>query len=256
MRLVLFEIFGIKMYSYGLMIAIGILTAGYMFMRRAKSKGYDEDSIFNLSIIAVIAGVLGGKLLFIITELNAVIKNPALLLKFGEGFVVYGAIIFGALSIYIYCKIKKWNILDILDLVVPGLAIAQGFGRIGCFLAGCCYGKETDSFCGVTFPANSLALSDVPLIPTQLFSSVFDFILGVFLILFARKTKIKGSTMSVYIIIYSIGRFIIEFFRDDPRGSVWILSTSQFISMFTLLIGIVVFYISKSKGREEQSEKN
>lgn len=256
MRLILFEIFGIKIYSYGFMIAIGIITAGYMFMKRAKNKGYDEDSIFNLTIISVIAGVLGGKLLFILTELNTVIKNPSVLLKFGEGFVIYGAIIAGALAVYIYCRIKKWNILEVLDLIVPGIAIAQGFGRIGCFLAGCCYGKETDIFCGVTFPINSLALSGVKLIPTQLFSSAFDFILGGFLILVARKTKIKGSTVSIYIIVYSIGRFIIEFLRNDPRGSVWILSTSQFISIFTLIVGIAILYIAKVKGREKNSEEN
>ena len=125
MRLVLFEIFGHNVYSYGLMIAIGVIVAGYMFTKRAEKLGYDEDKVFNLIVIAVICGVLGGKLLFIITEFKNIIKNPSILLNFGEGFVIYGAIILGALSIYIYCRKNKWNTVKIFDCVVPGVALAK-----------------------------------------------------------------------------------------------------------------------------------
>lgn len=256
MRLVLFEIFGFKVYSYGLLIAIGIISASYLFISRTKKKGYDEDKIFNLIIIAVISGILGGKLLFIITELKHIINNPKILLDFGNGFVIYGAILLGGLSIYIYCKKNKWDVLDILDCVVPGLALAQGFGRIGCFLAGCCYGAETTSKFGVQFPVDSLAPSGVYLLPTQLYSSAFDFALAGVLLWYSRKSRNKGYVFSVYVILYSIGRFIVEFLRNDPRGSVGFLSTSQFIAIFTLILGISVFIIQKSKGREKNIEEN
>ncbi len=245
MRITLFEIFGIKIRSYGLMIAIGIFVASALLINRAKKKGYDEDSVMNLIIFTVIGGILGGKMLFIITELKNILNNPSILKNFGYGFVVYGAIMGGAAVIYLYCRKKKWNPLDLLDLVIPGVAIAQGFGRIGCFLAGCCYGAETDSPLGVVFPEGSLAPSGVHLHPTQLYSSAFDFVLGLFLLYYAKKEKKPGKVVGLYMIIYSVGRFLVEFLRNDSRGSVGILSTSQFISIFTLLFGFFLFNIQK-----------
>lgn len=254
MRLVLFEIFGFKVYSYGLMIAIGIMAASYIFMKKAKKNGYNEDSLLNLIIFSVIFGVLGGKLLFIITEIKDIIKNPSILLDFGNGFVIYGAIILGGLTVYLYCRKKKWDALEILDFVAPGVALAQGFGRIGCFLAGCCYGAETNSILSVQFPIDSLAPSGVHLHPTQIYSSLFDFALAAFLIWRSQKQTIKGHIFSMYAIIYSVGRFFIEFLRNDPRGNVGVLTTSQFIAIFTLIFGIVIFNMQKSKGREKTGE--
>ena len=157
MRSILFDIFGLKIYSYGLMIAIGIITAVFVLNHNAKKNGYDEDKIFNMIIITVISGILGGKLLFIITEFKYVISNPSVIFKeFGYGFVIYGAIIGGALAVILYCKKSKWDIAQIVDFVVPGVALAQGFGRIGCFLAGCCYGAETTSVLSVVFPEGDI----------------------------------------------------------------------------------------------------
>ena len=256
MRLILFEIFGIKIKSYGLMIAIGIIVAASLFINKGKKRGYDEDSLLNLIIFAVIGGILGGKGLFIITELKNIIKEPSILLNFGYGFVVYGAIGGGALAIYLYCRKKKWNILEVLDITVPGLAIAQGFGRIGCFLAGCCYGAETNLPIGVVFPQGSLAPSGIHVHPTQIYSSIFDFILGFFLLYYGKKKRVHGRVMGMYLIIYSIGRFLVEFLRNDPRGSVGLLSTSQFIAIFTLVLGIIIFNINKFVKGEKRSIEN
>lgn len=245
MRIVLFELFNIKIYSYGLLIAIGILVAGWMFLKRGKEKGYDEDKLLNMMIITIIMGILGGKLLFILTNLKDIIVRPSILLNFGEGFVIYGAIIMGALTVLLYSRKNKWNTLELLDSIVPGLAMAQGFGRIGCFLAGCCYGSETESFLGVKFPIDSLAPSDVHIHPTQVYSSIFDFALAALLIFYLKKNPKDGRTASIYIIIYSIGRFFVEFLRNDERGSIAFLSTSQFISIFTLILGLVLFNLDK-----------
>ncbi|WP_294153330.1 prolipoprotein diacylglyceryl transferase [uncultured Clostridium sp.] len=256
MRIILFEIFGIQIKSYGLMIAIGIIAAASLFINKGKKRGYDEDSLLNLIIFAVIGGILGGKGLFIITELKNIIKDPSILLNFGYGFVIYGAIGGGALAIYLYCRKKKWNILEILDITVGGLAIAQGFGRIGCFLAGCCYGAATDLPIGVVFPEGSLAPAGIHVHPTQIYSSVFDFILGFFLLYYGRKKRAHGKVMGMYLIIYSIGRFLVEFLRDDPRGNVGLLSTSQFIAIFTLVLGIIIFNISRFVKGEKRSIEN
>jgi len=200
--------------------------------------------------------MLGGKGLFIITEFKNIIKEPSILLNFGYGFVIYGAIGGGALAMYLYCKKKNWNIIKMLDMTVPGLAIAQGFGRIGCFLAGCCYGAETTLPIGVKFPKGSLAPAGICVQPTQIYSSIFDFLLGFFLLYYSKKERKNGKVMGLYLIIYSIGRFLVEFLRDDQRGSVGVLSTSQFISIFTLVLGIIIFNNHKIfKGAKKNIEE-
>jgi len=143
-----------------------------------------------------------------------------------------------------------------LDMTVPGLAIAQGFGRIGCFLAGCCYGAETTLPFGVEFPENSLAPAGVHLHPTQIYSSIFDFSLGFILLYYSKKERKNGQVMGLYLIVYSIGRFFVEFLRNDPRGNVGFFSTSQFIAIFTLVFGIIIFNSQKIfKGAKKSIEE-
>ncbi|MGL4992500.1 MAG: prolipoprotein diacylglyceryl transferase [Sarcina sp.] len=256
MKSVLFNLGEIKIYSYGLMIAIGILVAVFMLNKRAKIKGYNEDNIFNMIIITVIMGILGGKVLYIITDFKDVMKDPSIIItQFGYGFVIYGAILFGILSVFLYCKKRKWNALEVFDMTVPGVAIAQGFGRIGCLLAGCCYGAITNGSLFIVFPEGSLAPAGVHLHPTQIYCSIFDFLLGIFLIWYSKnREKKSGDTVAMYLIIYSIGRFIIEFFRNDPRGAVGMFSTSQFISLFILIAGVCILNRHKFKGRNKKSE--
>lgn len=247
MRPVLLKLFGIKIYGYGTMIAIGIIAALLLLSYRCKKKGYDEDSIFNMAIIAIICGVIGGKVLYIITDIKAIMADPSLLKDIGSGFVVYGSILGGALGAYGYCLKKKWSVLKIFDLAVPSLPLAQGFGRIGCFLAGCCYGKATDLAWGVHFKEGSLGPIEGSVHPTQIYSSIFDFALAVFLLWLDRKQKKDGRLFSLYLIIYSIGRFFVEFIRDDPRGSVGVLSTSQFISLLIVVVGLVLYNLENIK---------
>lgn len=131
--------------------------------------------------------------------------------------------------------------MEYFDLFMPSVAVAQGFGRIGCFLAGCCYGAETSCALGVVFPAGSLAPSGVSLLPTQLFSAAGDFLLALVLILYARKQRRAGRVGALYLILYGIGRSIIEIFRADFRGEIGIFSTSQFISIFIVIAGVALF---------------
>ncbi|WP_392486743.1 prolipoprotein diacylglyceryl transferase [Haloimpatiens sp. FM7315] len=247
MRPVLFTIFGKEIYGYGTMIAIGIIAAILLLQHRVKKLDYDEDKIFSMAIIAVISGVLGGKLLFIITEIKSIIQDPSLLKDIKYGFVIYGAIIGGAIGVYIYSKKNKWKVLSIFDLVIPSIPLAQGFGRIGCFLAGCCYGRPTECSLGVEFKNSQFAPSGIHLHPTQLYSSAFDFLLFLFLIWYDKKNKKNGRVTAMYFILYGIGRFLIEFLRNDPRGAVGSFSTSQFISILMVIVAIIVFNIDKIK---------
>lgn len=247
MRPILFQFYFIKIYGYGLMIMIGILAALCLLSYRSKKEQYNEDNVWDMAILTIICGLIGGKVVYIITDIKEIMQNPSILKNFGNGFVIYGAIIGGILGVYIYSKKKSWDTLRVLDLLVPSLPLAQGFGRIGCFLAGCCYGKVTSLPIGVEFNNSPFAPAGVHLIPTQIFSSIFDFMLALFLLWYDRRERKKGKLFSLYLIIYSIGRFIIEIFRGDPRGSVSIFSTSQFISLFVVIFGVLLFNFERIK---------
>ena len=237
----LFSIGPITIYGYGLMIAIGIFAAYLSTEHLAKKQGLDVNPVFNILIVGVVSGILGAKLLYYITVLDQIIANPKMLLNFGDGFVVYGGIIAGIGVAAIYCRVKKLPFLRYLDCAAPSIALAQGFGRIGCFLAGCCYGVEMDSPIAITFPHSDFAPNNVALFPSQLVSSAFDFLNFFVLCLLLKHNKKPGKIGAFYLIFYSIGRFIIEFFRGDlERGSVGALSTSQFISIFVMIAGIAM----------------
>lgn len=226
------------------MIALGVLCALLVAEKRAKNKKMDADFVFNLGIAVLVFGFLGAKLLFCIVELKSIIASPKLILS-GDGFVVYGGIIGGLLAAMIYCRMKKLSFLQYFDLLAPSVALAQGFGRIGCFLAGCCYGRETSSVIGIIFHNSDFAPNNVRLLPTQLFSSAGDFLIAAVLMIYARRTRDIGKTGSLYLMLYGVGRFVIEFFRDDYRGSVGALSTSQFISLIIFALGIALFSRNK-----------
>lgn len=277
MRSVLFSIGKLNVPGYGFMIGIGFIVALLVGEYRAKKKGLNQESVIDMAIIAILCGFLGAKLLYIIVNLQEFIEAPGSILG-RAGFVVYGGIIAGVLCCLLYCHIKKLSFLQYFDLIIPEAAIAQGFGRIGCFLAGCCYGRHTDSAFGVIFPEGSLAPAGVKLIPTQLISAAGDILFAVILIVIsdvvfknvvygnsrndaessektASRSKkfgyVAGDIGCLYLWMYGVGRFLIEFLRDDYRGAVGALSTSQFISLFIVLGGIVLFVFNRRNIKEK-----
>jgi len=139
-------------YGYGLMIACGVLAAYITIEYRAGKAGMEKEHVFPLFLWSLAGGLLGAKLMFLITEWKYFVRDPLnYLIYFSDGFVVYGGIIVGVLTAYLYCRTNRLNFAKWADLCLPSVALAQGFGRIGCFLAGCCYGKETTSPIGITF---------------------------------------------------------------------------------------------------------
>lgn len=252
----LFSIGPLTVHGYGLMVGIGVVTALFVGDYRAKKRGLNGDLIYGMTFLAVILGFLCARVLFIITEWKDFLQNPMSYIT-GNGFVVFGGIIGGVLTMYGYCKWKKVKFLDYYDLMVPSVALAQGLGRIGCFLAGCCYGKETDSPFGIVFHNSQFAPNNVKLVPTQLMMSAGDFVIAAILLWYARKDRTKGKIGTMYLILYSIGRFIIEFFRNDDRGAIGVLSTSQFISIPMVIVSLLLFFVyfpRLSKKNESKSE--
>ncbi len=238
-------------HGYGLMIGLGVVAALLLGDYRAPKNGLDGEQIYGMTFFTVILGFVAARILFIITQWDRFLQNPISFLS-GNGFVVYGGIIGGALTIYGFCKIKKIDMLSYLDLMVPSVALAQAFGRVGCFLAGCCYGKETDSFLGVVFTHSDFAPNGVKVLPTQLFMAAGDLVIMAVLLWYASKKPLRGKTSMLYLILYSIGRFTIEFLRNDDRGSVGMLSTSQFIAVFTFAIGLFGFLWGMPKWNQKK----
>lgn len=252
----LFSIGPLTVHSYGLMIALGILVCVFMGMYRASKYGYKDEAVLDIAILGILSGFVGAKLLYVLVEFDSFLKNPMDVLG-SEGFVVYGGIIVGALVGILYCRIKKLPCWEYFDLLAPSIAVAQGFGRIGCFLAGCCYGRPTDTFWGVTFPEGSFAPAGVPLIPTQLISSAGDFIITGILLVYSKHNKKAGNVGILYMLLYGIGRFLVECLRSDDRGTVGLLSTSQFISIGIILLAIILFFrhqIFKNTKKENSEE--
>ena len=251
----LFTIGQFTVHGYGLMIAIGAISAYMLAEYRAKKKGLEYELIFNLFWWCLGGGIIGAKLLYLITQIKEIIADPSVLLQFSEGFVVYGGIIGGILAGYLFCLKHKLKFLKYFDLVMPSIALAQGFGRVGCLLAGCCYGEETTNAFSLVFHDSKFAPNGVSLIPTQPISSVLDFLHFAVLILISRRVKADGQVAGFYLIFYSAGRFILEFFRGDiERGMVGVLSTSQFIAIFLFLIGVGIVVVRGLQAKKVVAE--
>lgn len=251
-----FQVGPLQLHMYGLMIAVGLLVATLVSMKRAKKQGLSEDVVYDMLKMTGIGALLGTRILYYITVLPEICKNPSILWDFSNGYVVYGGLIGGILANVIYFKIKKISFWEYFDLVIPQVALGQAFGRIGCLFAGCCYGKETDLPIGFVYHTSEFAPTGVPLMPTQIISSVGDLLLFFLLLLYGKKTKIKGRVFCGYLLLYSVGRFLVEFLRgDEGRGIVGGLSTSQIIAMILFVVAVGLYVaLPKISGKKEEAD--
>lgn len=245
-----FTIGPFTIHGYGVMIAIGILIASWLASKLCKKNGLDYENIDSFIIFVIVIGYVFSKLTYCLTVFDQFINDPISTLG-SSGWVVYGGILGGILAAAVWCKWKKWKFMDYFPVLMPCVALAQGFGRIGCFLAGCCGGVVTDAWYGIQFPTGSLAWTTTQkIVPTQLLSSAGDFLIFAFLYYNLNKGKHPEDTGAWYLILYSLGRFVIEFFRGDlVRGQIGPFSTSQFISLFVFIFGA---YLIWNRQRKEE----
>lgn len=244
----------ITIHMYGLMIALGFLSAYSLCVYRGKRRGLSEDILWGILCCAIVGGLIGTRILYYIVELPSILKDPSILWDFKNGYVVYGGIIGGVLAGFLYCRKKKVSFLKYFDLVMPAVALAQGLGRLGCFFAGCCYGRETDAWYGITFRNSKFAPNNVKLVPTQLISSAGDFLICGILLLYAKRNPVNGRVASAYLILYGFGRFGVEFLRNDYRGNIGWMSTSQLISVVIVAIGVALYLILPKFLEREEAE--
>ena len=203
--------------------------------------------------------VIGAKLLYLITNIPLLIQSEnildTVLQMLRGGFVFYGGLIGGILGIFIYAKQFKIEFKSLLLTIVPVIPLVHAIGRIGCLCAGCCYGMEYHGFGAITFHNSLIAPNEIPLFPTQILESICNLLIFVILIITYKKYIGTYKTVGLYCMLYSIVRFILEFFRGDLIRGIYLgISTSQWISIALLILGLVIFI--KGEKNNENGVRN
>jgi phosphatidylglycerol---prolipoprotein diacylglyceryl transferase len=254
----LFELGSITVYTYGLLLAAAYLLGLQLARVRAKHRGLDQNRVLDLGIYIIISALIGAKLLLLVTDWSSFKADPRELLTLARsGGVFYGGLILAVIVALWYIRRAGLPLWTTCDVFAPGIALGHVVGRFGCLFAGCCFGKPTTKPWGITF-TDPFAQSNVgtplgvPLHPTQLYEAGAEFLILLFLLWSERKGRpYPGRTFWLYMLLYAISRFIIEFYRGDDRGTVGMFSTSQFISLLLAPLAIVMLIYL---GREQAPE--
>jgi len=247
----LFKIGPLTVHFYGTLIVVGFLAALGLIKLRVKHYGIPFDKAVDLMFGLLIWGFVGAKIFQwiiipseFLADIQLLFTHPVNFVKnLGNGFEFFGGIFTGVIYFTWFCRKHSLNYTKTLDLLAPAIPFAHAFGRIGCFMAGCCFGKPNSSCCAVVFTdPKSLAPLHVPLHPTQLYESVLLFVLTAFLLLEEKRlTRVSGRMISIYILGYTVIRFFVEYFRADNRGIIpgVNLSGTQVISLIVAAGAIV-----------------
>ena len=240
--------------TYGFLVSMGVLVGLWMSVRNSERIGIDGDKAWNLGIIVVLCGIVGAKVLLIVNEWIEGSLRPSEIFSLAtlqSGGVFYGGLLAAFLAAAWYVWKYHMPALGTCDAFAPGLALGHSIGRIGCFAAGCCYGKETHHWWGVTFN-NPLANSftgtplGIPLEPTQLFESAVELANFFILMWLLKHRKFDGQVIGAFMFIYGIARFFLEYLRGDPdRGSVFggAMTVTQLIAIGLVLAGGLIWWL-------------
>ena len=264
MHRIIFSIGNFHLYSYGLMMAIAFIVGLFVSVYISKKENIEKDIITDLAMWIIGGAIIGARLWFVIENFEYFNNDLLGIVRIWEGgMVFYGGFLGGVLGGIFYLKKHKLSIPLFADIMIPGFAIGISIGRIGCFLNGCCYGKVCNSghFC-VEFPAkdfpppyydqlksgliNPHATHSLPVIPTQLIASSIAFFIFLILFFIYKKKLFNGFILSIFLILYGLDRFFLDFLRyyspDAMRFG--FISLSQITSLFLIAFG--VFYIIKN----------
>jgi phosphatidylglycerol:prolipoprotein diacylglycerol transferase len=260
----LFELGPITVYTYGVLLAAAYLLGLQLARIRARKRGLDPNRVLDLGIYIIISALIGAKLLLLITDFKTFTSDPRELLTLARsGGVFYGGLILAVAVALWYIRKIGLPLWTTCDVFAPGIALGHVVGRFGCLFAGCCFGKPTTRPWGITFTdpfaaANVGTPLGVPLHPTQLYEAGAEFIILMFLLATERKGRAyPGRTFWLYMLLYAVSRFIIEFYRGDERGAVGMFSTSQFISIVLapLAVGMLVYLARRGEPEPKRARK-
>jgi phosphatidylglycerol:prolipoprotein diacylglycerol transferase len=249
MHPVLFKIGPLTIHTYGVLVAAGFLLGIALAVRQARKEGIPSDKILDLGFYVLLAAIIGSRLFFVVINAGHYLKNPIEILKIWEGgLVFYGGILFAVPVAIWYIKKNGLGIWSTGDIFAPSIAIGHAIGRLGCFSAGCCYGRPAEGLpWAITFTdPESLAKIGIPLHPTQLYESLGEFINFLILITLRRHQSFRGQLFWTYLLLYSALRFIVEFFRGDENrgfifGDISIAQGVSALAFLTAIVGLIVF---------------
>lgn len=241
---------------YGLMIGIGFLVALLFASRKARKEGIDPDRILDMGVYLLLAAIVGSRLLYVLINLREFEARPLDAFAIWKGgLVFYGGLIAAAGVGIAYVRKHGLPLWRTADVMAPYIALGHAFGRLGCFFAGCCYGAPTSTPLGITFTDPlSLAPLGIALYPTQLFEAGGEFMNFMLLLMLYRHRKFDGQVFWFYPALYSMLRFVVEFFRGDAARGIWFggfISTSQIIAM--LLFGASLFMLWRLGRKQQQA---
>jgi phosphatidylglycerol:prolipoprotein diacylglycerol transferase len=244
----LFKIGPLTVHTYGVLVATGFLLGLGLAVRQAKREGIPPNKIVDLGFYILLSALIGSRLFYVMINAGYYLKNPLDIFKVWEGgLVFYGGLVLTVPTVLWYVKKNALSVWSTADLFAPSLAIGHAVGRIGCFYAGCCYGKPAEGLpWAVTFTdPQTLALVGIPLHPTQLYESLGELTIFFVLITLRRHRSFNGQLFVTYVMLYSVLRFIVEFFRGDiARGFITHqLSFSQGVSVLMFLTAVAVFIV-------------
>ncbi|MFY9255726.1 MAG: prolipoprotein diacylglyceryl transferase [Fuerstiella sp.] len=262
---------GIPVFGYGFMMFVGFSTGTFLASRRAQTVGMNPDVIWDLMMWLLIPGIIGARIVYLLQNWNRVLGGKqglafvkSVVALWDGGIVFYGCIIGGVAGLLVFCRRNKIRPLQLLDVIMPSLFVGLGFGRIGCFLYGCCFGAPCELPWAVQFPSDSMTyqvLSErglqflsadqqltIPLHPTQIYSSILAFALGGLLSWYFRRRPFEGAVLALGWIIYPINRFVLEIIRDDEPGRLGTAFTfSQLMSIGLFISGCVLMFVLQKK---------
>lgn len=245
----LFCIGSFPIHTYGVFVAVGFLAGLFTATKTGKKMGIDSNQVLDMGFIIILSGIIGSRLVYIFINFSHYLAHPIDILKLWEGGLVFsGGLVLVIIVAGLYVKRHGYKILSIGDLWSPAAAIGQSIGRIGCFFAGCCYGKPADVPWAVVFSnPKSIAILDVPLHPTQIYSSLSNLLIFFILLLIQSKKKFEGQVFLWFLILHSTARLYMENFRGDERGSIISssLTTTQLIAIIILISAVTTLFIIK-----------
>jgi phosphatidylglycerol---prolipoprotein diacylglyceryl transferase len=250
----------VTIHTYGLLLALAFIAGIWVTSRNARKQGLDSDSIWNLGLIVIFSALVGAKALLFFSDYSYYSQNPRELFSLStlrSTGVYYGGLALAISASFLYVRKANLPGWTVADLAAPGLALGQAIGRLGCLSAGCCFGKPTSLPWGITF-TNQYSYENVgvplhtPLHPTQIYESIGTLLLFVYLTWRLGRKRFAGQVILEFLALYSVLRFIVEFFRDDERGFIveGILSTSQMIALLTVLAAVAVLYLMRNRPTE------
>lgn len=225
------------LYSYGLCIAVGVLLALFLMKRQSLKEGFLEtETLFDIVSVVLIWGFSGARLFYVAQNFSYYWASPLKIFALWEGgLIFYGGAVAAVTGFWVFTRRRKLPFWRTLDFIIPYGVLTHAFGRIGCFLNGCCYGKRCDLPWGVKFPS-----VPYPVHPTQLYESFFDLVLFLFLSHRQKQPHSDGQISLFYFILYGMGRFSIEFLRE-PTYVWWGLTSNQWLSLLIMIAAFAVF---------------